>query len=123
MAIRCINCGAARAERDGDLLSCSACGHAWTVEDEARMAGYIRRALRREPLVPSGEMPQMDAQPEDVELITEPAPTKPDPRYLSTLRKDELRQLADDHGVEISSGWTKAQIIDAMDAYMDDMEF
>lgn len=69
----CLNCGRRQAQREGDTFTCAACGYIWTVEDEQRMAHYLR-AQGRLPATAGGVEPAQPA-PEEVEL-NEPAPRR-----------------------------------------------
>ncbi len=93
--MRCINCGRPTAEQRGENLSCRACGHRWTVEDEAANARYIRTALGREPVISAPK----DAAPDEarievsgqVEIVN-----------LSEMTVAELMVYADAQAIDLS---------------------
>jgi uncharacterized Zn finger protein (UPF0148 family) len=94
--MRCINCGRPAAEQRGENLSCRACGHRWTVEDEAANAQYIRAALRREPVISAPK----DASPDEATRIE--ASGQVEIVNLSEMTVAELMVYSDEHGIDLS---------------------
>lgn len=92
----CFNCGRRHAQRQGDSFMCPDCQHAWTVEDEQRMAVYIR-AQGFQPAEPAA----------DVQRLTEPAPGP----ALDKLTKAQLVELGATWGLELSEDQRKDELI------------
>lgn len=126
--ISCIRCGWKAARIEGDGLHCSQCGHRWTFQIEQDNALYIRRALRREPVLPPSVPIDLDEPKQEMRRIVEPMPGYSDvlddngddeSAYalagdLDVLTVVELRLEADRLGLNLPSRLTKAEIIAAI---------
>lgn len=89
----CINCGRRTAQRVHDLFICDACGHTWTVEDEQRMAHYLR-AQGREPAEPEVvEEPELSDNGYQMADLTKPAPPETPSEHETPTASDPASEV------------------------------
>lgn len=90
----CINCGSPTARRDGDTLSCPACGYTWDVQHEQANAAY---------LAAQGRKPAAPIEPD----------TKPN---FDGMKKSELIAYANLNGIAVDDSMLKDDILTVVKA-------
>lgn len=96
----CINCNSTLVSRDEDSFNCSRCRYEWDVMHEQNNRFYLL-TQGRAPAAPAQEMTEKEVVETKNSFRSE----------LNGMTVEDLRILAQDHGIDISDASRKADII------------